>query len=81
MPNKYLEKKRTSCGTIQAVRYKSSYRQFIKKWDFRKLAKPKLDAIILSTIEIRDDEDVGDLAEMVLSSKTLRSLKNKVEDL
>lgn len=46
LPNPYLGKKRSSCGTIEAVHYKSDYTDFIKKWDFRKLGKPKLDSII-----------------------------------
>ena len=46
MPQKYLKRKKTSCGTIQAIGMKSNYKEFIKKYDFRKLAKPKLNRII-----------------------------------
>lgn len=46
MPQKYLKRKKTSCGTIQAVGLKSNYKEFVKKYDFRRLAKPKLNRII-----------------------------------
>jgi len=46
MPNQYLKSCKTSCGTLKAVKYKSNYNKFVKEWDFRKLAKPKMDAII-----------------------------------
>jgi hypothetical protein len=46
MPNQYLKSYKTSCGTLKAVKYKSNYNKFVKQWDFRTLAKPKMDAII-----------------------------------
>jgi hypothetical protein len=46
MPNQYLKSYKTSCGTLKAVKYKSNYKKFVKEWDFRTLAKPKMDAII-----------------------------------
>lgn len=46
MPQKYLKRKKTSCGTIQAIGLKSNYKEFVKKYDFRRLAKPKLNRII-----------------------------------
>ena len=49
--NSFLSRKRTSCGTIKALEYKSDYRQFVKKWDFRNRGKAKLDAIIQNIVE------------------------------
>ena len=46
MPQKYLKRKKTSCGTLQAIGMKSNYKDFVKKYDFRRLAKPKLNRII-----------------------------------
>jgi hypothetical protein len=46
MPQKYYKRKKTSCGTMTAIGLKSDYREFVKKYDFRKLAKPKLNRII-----------------------------------
>lgn len=50
MPQKYYKHKKTSCGTIEGVSLKSDYREFVKKYDFRKLAKPKLNRIINMTL-------------------------------
>jgi hypothetical protein len=46
MPNQYLKSYKTSCGTLKAIDYHSNYKKFVKDWDFRTLAKPKMDAII-----------------------------------
>lgn len=46
MPQKYYKRKKTSCGTIEGIGLKSDYREFVKKYDFRKLARPKLNKII-----------------------------------
>ena len=46
MPQKYLKQKKTSCGTLQAIGMKSNYKDFVKKYDFRRLAKPKMNRII-----------------------------------
>lgn len=50
MPQKYYKRKKTSCGTLEAVSLKSDYREFVKKYDFRKLAKPKINRIINMTL-------------------------------
>lgn len=51
MPNKWLQRKSESCGTLKAIHYKSDYVKFKKQWDFRKLAKPKMDGIFNFTAE------------------------------
>jgi hypothetical protein len=51
MPNKYLKSKKTTCGTIKALSYKSNYKDFLKNWDFRYLARPKMNAILLYALD------------------------------
>lgn len=46
LPNKYLLKDETSCGSLKCIKYCSDNSAFIKKWDFRKLARVKLDGIM-----------------------------------
>jgi hypothetical protein len=46
MPNKFLSSRRTSCGSLQGVKYVSNYINFKKTWDFRKLGRPKMDAVV-----------------------------------
>ena len=54
MPNAYLKSKKTSCGSLKAISYRSNYSKFVKKWDFRILAKPKLDAIMMYAVNKTD---------------------------
>ena len=77
LPNKYLEKKATSCGTIQAIKYHSNYSNFKKKWDFRKLARRKMDAIFLSAVKRVARKTIQEFEEIILNSKTLQSFDNK----
>lgn len=51
LPNKFLLKKRLSCGSIKAIKYKSNHKSFVKRWDFRTRGKPKLDAIMAYALE------------------------------
>lgn len=79
LPNKYLSKGETSCGTLKAITYKSDYRDFIKKWDFRKLAKPKLDAIISSVKFKKDNKGViEDLENIILKSRNIDTILTKI---
>ena len=79
MPNVYLKSVKTSCGTIKAINYKGNYEKFVKKWDFRTRAKPKLDAIMISTIAIKSDSDYANLADIINNTKTLASIKKQVK--
>ena len=46
LPNRFYKDKKTSCGTIRGISLKSDYREFVKKWDFRRIAKPRLSKIM-----------------------------------
>jgi hypothetical protein len=79
LPNKFLKSKKTSCGTLKAVKYKSNYRAFVNKWDFRKLGRPRLDAVILSSLAKRKSKDFEELDNIINNSRTLNSLRKKIE--
>jgi hypothetical protein len=78
LPNIYLKKVSTSCGTLKAISYKSNYAKFVKKWDFRYRARGKLDAIVLSALAIKNDDDITKLTNLIASAKTLPGIKRKV---
>jgi hypothetical protein len=78
MPNIYLKKVSTSCGTLSAIKYKSNYKEFIKNWDFRTRARGKMDAIMLSTKAIKSDKNIQDLSNIISNNRTLQSIKNKL---
>lgn len=66
LPNKFYKSTKTSCGTLEAIKYKSNYKKFVKKWDFRILGKPKMDAIF-ATIEMF--ENYPELYEKIIRKK------------
>ena len=78
MPNTYLKSVKTSCGTLQALKYKGNYRNFVNKWDFRKRSKAKMDAIVLSVLAMKKNKGFRQIAEIAEKSKTLASLKKNI---
>lgn len=79
MPNENLKRVKTSCGCLECFSCSSDYKNFINHWDFRKLAKPKLDAIVLSAVAIRDDPEIRKIAEMILDSKTIGGVEKRLK--
>ena len=77
IPNEYFKSYRTSCGTINALDYNPDYRKFLKKFDFRVKGKQIMDAIMLS-IYYRDNELLKKFKNIVDSSYTINSVKNKL---
>ena len=75
MPNKYLAKTATQCGSIKAIGYASNYSKFIKEWDFRKRAREKLDCIFRWAEFKQDNEDDIDILETLLLNKSLKMSK------
>jgi len=81
LPNKYISSIKTSCGTLKAVKYNSNYKNFVKEWDFRRLAKPKLDAIISYIVfKYNNKKTTEELENIILSSKNLNTIKHKIKD-
>jgi len=79
LPQKYLKAKKTSCGTLSALKYDSNYSTFLKRWDFRINAKPVLDAVIMSAVARRENKNVKTVWNLIINSKTLASLKKKLK--
>lgn len=78
LPNKFLMKKSTSCGDLKAIMYNSDYKEFINYWDFRKLVRPKMDAVMLYSKTRKDSRIIKKLEELINSSKNLNSLMKKI---
>lgn len=85
LPNIYLKTKKKSCGTIKAIKYKSNYSDFKETWDFRILARPKMDAIFLAALKRKKNNNIGERTRLfesiILSSKTLSSFDKKYNNL
>jgi hypothetical protein len=81
LPNKFFNSKKTSCGSLQAIGYTSDYSAFMKRWDFRKVAKPKMDAIIQAIIATKQSPKLQKIQQTILRSRTLRTLKSNIKNL
>ena len=77
LPNKYLAKKNTSCGTLKAIKYRSNYKTFVHDWDFRKNARSKLNGIVFAAQAQKKSSTLRDLAADIDKARTLRALKRK----
>lgn len=76
MPNKWLKLKKTSCGTIKAIRYNSDYENFKKNWDFRILARDRISKIFyMSFLRRRDKKDIRRFIDTVKNTRTIKSFK------
>ena len=79
LPNKYLGNIKTSCGTLNALKYKSDYKEFVNNWDFETLAKPKMDAIIFAAKFRKENKEiVEDLEDIFNHTKNITKLKTKI---
>lgn len=79
LPNKHLKYKKTSCGTMKALKYKSNYHRFIRNNDFRKNAFSKLKGIVNWAImhKLRDPATI-EFENAVVKSRTKKTLKRRL---
>jgi hypothetical protein len=78
LPQEYFANKKTTCGTLEAISYKSNYDEFYHTWDFRKLGKELLDKVVSFTIL---KPQIQDILEIISKSRTITSVKNKIENI
>lgn len=74
LPNKYYTSRKTSCGTIKGISLKSDYREFVKKWDFRKVAKPRITKVINLALSRKYDPSVNEIIQEVNRARTFNTL-------
>jgi hypothetical protein len=77
LSNKYLPTK-NSCGSMTAINIDINSSKLLKEWDFRKLARPKMDAIVRSRYYINHNKALEDIDHIINSSRNIRSIKNKI---
>ena len=81
IPNPKFETFRTACGTIKGLHKSMDYTKFIQTYDFRKLGRGRMDALINFTLQ-KDDPIIEHYMESVLHSykleSVLKKLKNKI---
>ena len=79
LPNEYLGSVRTSCGTLDAISYESDYRNFVREYDFKKLGKPKLTAIMRAASAYRDSTAIRLFYEVIWMTRTVETLYAMIE--
>ena len=79
LPDKYIGKNTTSCGTIQQINYKTDFKKFIKDWDFRKISKDRLSAYLQLSLDIKKEGHyIKELYDIIKNSKTYKEIINKI---
>ena len=83
MPQKYLLKEDTACGTLKAIKYNANYHKFVAQWNFTKRAGPRLNGIICATALSKDKNKDGNFLRgymgAVEKSRSISSVETKME--
>jgi hypothetical protein len=79
IPNKYLDDFRTSCGTIKGIKIPLNNNELIKRYDFRKLGKRRMDSILIQN-RLLGDEMIKSLINHYSSSRKKETLLKKFRD-
>lgn len=74
LPNKYYKSRKTSCGTLKGISLNSDYRDFVKKWDFRKIAKPRITKMINLSLARKYDSSINEIFQHINRLRTFTKL-------
>ena len=78
IPNKDIDNFRTTCGTLRGLRKNIDYKSFLQEYDFRKLGKKRMDAIVNFTY---NKDKFEDYMNIVMHSRTIDSVSRKLGQL
>lgn len=79
IPNKYLDNFRTSCGVIKGIKLSLNNSELIKKYDFRKLGKKRMDSLLIQN-RLLDESLIKDYIECFESSRKKETFLKKFID-
>lgn len=80
MPNKFLAKQSTSCGSIAAIKYNSNYTKFVKNNNFFKNIHKRLKGIFCIASQYKDKKsEIHKFINIVNDSKSLTQVKHKLK--
>jgi len=77
IPDKNIENFRTTCGSLKGLHQTIDYNSLLKEYDFRKLGKVRMDAII----SFHKLDIFQDYMDIVLHSRSIKSVIKKLEEL
>lgn len=78
IPDQFIDDFRTTCGSLKGIHQKVNYKQFLNKYDFRKLGKQRMDAI-LKFIQTKDDFE--QYMDIVLHSRSVDTVTKKLKSI
>ena len=79
IPDKNIDDYRTTCGTLKGLHKGTNYKRLLKEYDFRKLGRVRMDAILRFHSHKRDI--FKGYIDIVLHSRTIESVVKKLEEL
>ena len=77
IPDVNIDHFKTSCGTLRGIHKKKDYSDLLKKYDFRKLGKKRMDAVL--NFHYKKDE-YQEFMDIVLHSRTIQSVVKKLQN-
>lgn len=78
LPQPYFWSVKTSCGDIEGINFKARFSKFVHDWDFRVLGRKKLDKVMRF---VTDRVEIQDILDVIDRSRSLKTMKHKLEDL
>ena len=79
IPNKYLDNFRTSCGVIKGIKIPLDNTELIKRYDFRKLGKKRMDALLIQN-RLLKNKMIEDYIECFETSRKKETILKKFID-
>ena len=79
LPNSFIKKKSTSCGALKTFQTKQNPENIIRKYDFRKTGKDRMDGIVFAVVNSRADSILGKIKDSFLKSSNTKTLVKKLE--
>jgi len=79
IPDKNIDNFRTSCGSLQGINKTMDYKHFLNNYDFRKLGKVRMDALL--NFHYHKQDTFQDYMNIVLHSRSIESVVKKLEKL
>ena len=76
IPDSTIDNFKTSCGVLKGIHKKKDYSSLLKKYDFRKLGKKRMDAILNFHYK---KEDYKEFMDIVLHSRSISSVIKKLQ--
>ena len=76
IPDSTIDHFKTSCGVLRGIHKKKDYSSLLKKYDFRKLGKKRMDSILNFHYK---KEDYKEFMDIVLHSRNIPSVIKKLQ--